>query len=79
MNSADYLGSLISFNPYTWVRPDNMTFDVSYTPSFKSSAPTNTRVTVGKRGLKLRKGGEAKYSYDKAKEAYLKFLRDDYK
>ena len=79
MNSADYLGSLISFNPYTWVRPDNVTFDVSYTPSFKSSTPTNTRVTVGKKGTKLSKGGEAKYSYDKAKEAYLKFLRDDYK
>lgn len=79
MNSADYLGSLISFNPYTWVRPDNVTFDVSYTPSFKSSATKNKKVTVGKRGLKLSKGGEAKYSYDKAKEAYLKFLRDDYK
>lgn len=71
---ADYLSSTISFNPYVYIRPDNLNIPTGYIPSSTVTTPSNTRVTVSNK-----EGGKVKYSYDRAKLAYLKFLRDDYK
>lgn len=71
---ADYLSSTISFNPYVYIRPDNLNIPTGYIPSSITTPPSNTRVTVSNK-----EGGKVKYSYDRAKLAYLKFLRDDYK